>query len=128
MNKVFRLLDDEEIITKDHYWFDYNDEFVLLPSYDSCIGKKTEEKCIYEKVSLDDFRILKDDEIVNEQHFQVYRDSVGHLIMWRCYNSVGRKAEDVRKENSFLPEFNLYAREENKFNFGKFDFLKEIKL
>jgi hypothetical protein len=130
MNKeVYRLLYDEEIVTKDHYWFDYNDEFVLLPSNHPWIGKKVEYEYIYEKISLEDFRILKDDEIVNEEHFYFWRDDYCHTVMYRCYSGYhGDKASDVRKENNSLPEFNLYAKKETQINFGKFDFLKDIEL
>jgi hypothetical protein len=128
-NEAYSHLEYKEIITKDHYCFDDNDKLVLLPSNHPWIGEKAEGSYIYEKVSLDDFRTLKDDEIVNEEHFYVRR-SCGHLVMYRCYrccNIVGHKADDVRKENSSIPEFNLYAKK-TQFNFGKFDFLKDIEL
>jgi hypothetical protein len=128
-NEAYRYLDKEEIITKDHYWYHWqNDTFVLLPSNDPLIGKKADGRSICEKISLDDFRILKNDEIVNEENFYVRRDSVGYLRMLRCLRCVGHKAGYLRKANSCISEFNLYAKEENKFNFGKFDFLKEIEL
>jgi hypothetical protein len=128
MNKeAYRKLDHEEIVTKHHYWpLDY--ELVLLPSNDPYIGKKAGDLYIYEKVSLDDFRLLNDDEIITREHFFVFRYIEGYLIMCRLYNSVGRKADDVRKEDSSLPEFNLYAKKETQINFGKFDFLKDIEL
>ncbi len=129
-DEAYRKLDYEKIITKDHYRWDWqNKKLVLLPSYDSCIGKKTEERYIYEKISLEDFRLLKDDEIVNKEHFYVWRNYCGNLIMERCGNFiVGRKADDARKKCNFTPEFNLYAKKEIQINFGKFDFLKEIEL
>jgi hypothetical protein len=127
-NEAYRYLDYEEIVTKHHYCFDDNDEFVLLPSNHPCIGEKANKRLIYEKISLEDFRILNDNEIITREHFQVQRDSYGNLRMYRCCNSVGLKSDDVRKEYSSLLKFNLYAREENKFNFGKFDFLKDIEL
>jgi hypothetical protein len=128
-NEVYRRLDKEEIITKDHYWYHWqNNTFVLLPPNDPWIGKKADGRSICEKISLDDFRILKNDEIVNDEHFEVSRNQDGYLVISRCYYTVGMKAGYLRKANSCISGYNLYAKEENKFNFGKFDFLKEIEL
>jgi hypothetical protein len=127
-NQVYRKLHGE-IVTKDHYWFDWqNNKFVLLSSNYPCIGKKADGRFIREKVSLDDFRPLNNNEIVNEEHFEVWRDNCGNLIMERCDSFiVGRKADDVRKENSSLPEFNLYAKK-TQFNFETLNILKDIEL
>ena len=129
MNKeVYRYLDDEEIVTKDHYrWSWRHDTLVLLPPNDPCIGKKAGYLCIFEKVSLDDFRPLNDDEIVNKEHFYVWRNDYGNFYMYRVFRFIGHKAGDARKKYSSLPEFNLYAKK-MQINFGKFDFLKEIEL
>jgi hypothetical protein len=129
MNKeVYRYLDDEEIVTKDHYRWN-NDKLVLLPSNDSFIGKKVCFQHFYEKVSLKDFRPLNNNEIVNDEHFYFFRDSDGYLMMYRCYfRYQGRKAEDVRKANSSFPEFNLYAKKETQFNFETLNILKDIEL
>jgi hypothetical protein len=129
MNKeVYRRLDKEEIVTKDHYWYHWqNNTFVLLRSNHSSIGKKAGYLYIYEKVSLDDFRPLNDDEIVNDEHFQVQGDSYGHLRMYRCCNSVGRKADDVRKANDYLPEYKICAKK-TQFNFETLNILKDIQL
>jgi hypothetical protein len=128
MNKeAYRKLDHEEIVTKHHYWpLDY--ELVLLPSNDPYIGKKAGCLYIYEKVSLDDFRLLNDDEIITREHFFAFRYIEGYLIMCRFYNSVGRKSDDVRKEDISLPEFNLYAKKETQFNFETLNILKDIEL
>jgi hypothetical protein len=126
-NEVYRRLDKEEIITKDHYYRRNNNKFVLLPPNDPCIGKKSYGIYIFEKISLEDFRILNDDEIVNEEHFQVLRDSFGYLRMFRCLMFVGRKAIDVRKANDYLPEYNICAKK-TQFNFETLNILKDIEL
>jgi hypothetical protein len=126
-DEVYRRLDKEEIATKDHYYRN-NKKLVLLPSNHPFIGKKTEERYIFEKVSLEDFRPLNDDEIVNKEHFEVWRDDYGNLAMYSCGNFIGHKTSYLRREFSCFSGFNLYAKEENKFNFGKFDFLKDIEL
>jgi hypothetical protein len=128
MNKeAYRSLDKEEIVTKDHYqWL--NDKFVLLPFNHSWIGEKANKRLIYEKISLEDFRPLNDNEILKIEHFQVWRDSFGYLRMFRCVRSVERKAGNARKESIYVSDFNLYAKKETQINFGKFDFLKEIEL
>ena len=128
-NEVYRRLDKEEIVTKDHYWFDWqNNKFVLIPSNDPCIGKKAGYLYIFEKVSLEDFRILKDDEIVNEEHFYVWRDNRGYLRMCRCCDTVGLKAGNARNECRYMTEFNLYAKKETQFNFETLNILKDIEL
>jgi hypothetical protein len=129
MNKeAYRKLDHEEIVTKHHYWWSWrHDKLVLLPPNHSCIGKKTEGIYIYEKVSLEDFRPLNDDEIVNKEHFYVWRNDYGNFYMYRVFRFIGHKAGYLRKELSNLPEYNIYAKK-MQINFGKFDFLKEIEL
>jgi hypothetical protein len=124
-NEAYRWLDKEEIITRDHYWW-RNGKFVLLPSDYSYIGEKAEGSSIYEKISLEDFRLLKDDEIVNEEHFEVWR-SFGYLGMCRAYRFIGYKVDDVRNEHFWLSEFNLYAKK-TQFNFETLNILKEIEL
>jgi hypothetical protein len=117
MNKeAYRCLDKEEIITKDHYWYHWqNNTFVLLPPNDPLIddpliGKKADGRSIYEKVSLEDLRPLNNDEIVNEEHFFVWRSTFGHLGMCRAYLFIGYKADDARKANSSFREYNIYAK------------------
>ena len=128
-DEAYRELDKEEIITEDHYCRDRkNDKFVLLPSNHSSIGKKAGYLYIYEKVSLDDFRLLNDDEIITREHFQVWRDYCGHLLMYRCLKSVGSKAGNARKKYNPLPEFNLYSKKETQFNFETLNILKDIEL
>ncbi len=129
-NEAYRWLDKKEIITKDHYWWNWrNGKYVLLPPNHSCIGKKTEKRQIYEKISLEDFRPLNDDEIVNKEHFLVWRDSYGYLMIYRYYYCyLGRKASDVRKECRHMPEFNLYTKKKTQFNFETLNILKEIEL
>jgi hypothetical protein len=131
MNKeAYRCLDKEEIITKDHYWFDWqNNKFVLIPSNYPCIGKKAGYLYIYEKISLEDFRILKDDEIVNKEHFYVWKDDdYCNFLIYRCYSRhQGSKTSDVRKKCNSLPEFNLYAKK-TQFNFETLNILKDIQL
>jgi hypothetical protein len=128
-NEAYRILDCKEIITKDHYYRRNNNKFVLLPSDDPYIGEKADRGLIFEKISLEDFRILKDDEIVNEEHFQVLRDSFGYLRMFRCYlfSSCGKKSIDVRKDFSHIFEYNLYAKK-TQFNFETLNILKDIEL
>jgi hypothetical protein len=127
-NVVYRKLDYEKIITKDHYYRN-NKKLVLLPFNHSWIGKKTEKRQIYEKISLEDFRILKDDEIVNKEHFYVFRDDYGYLVIYRCYSDYhGEKANDVCKQCSHLTEFNLYAKQKTQFNFETLNILKDIQL
>jgi hypothetical protein len=132
-NKVYRKLDDEEIVTKHHYCFDYNGKLVLLPSNHPCIGKKVERRYIYEKISLEDFRILNDNEIITREHFQVQRDSYGYLMIYRYYYCyLGRKAGDVRKENSCNSGYNIYSKniyaKKTQFNFETLNILKDIQL
>ncbi len=128
-NEAYCQLDEEKIITKYHYCFDDNDKLVLLPSNDSFIGKKAGYLCIFEKVSLDDFRPLNDDEIVNKEHFFAFRIIYGYLIMERCYfYHLGNKAIDVRKAISHISEFNLYAKQKTQFNFETLNILKDIEL
>jgi hypothetical protein len=129
MNKeVYRYLDDEEIVTKDHYrWSWRHDKLVLLPPNDPCIGKKAGYLCIFEKVSLDDFRPLDGDEIANEEHFKVFSSTFGHLGMCRVFLFIGHKAGDIRKEYDDMPEFNIYAKK-TQFNFETLNILKDIQL
>jgi hypothetical protein len=126
-NEAYRRLDKKEIITKNHYWWN-NRKFVLLPSNHLWIGEKAEGSSIYEKISLEDFRFLKDDEIVNEENFEVWRDDYGNLVMHRCYYIVGLKTDDARKECRYMTEFNLYAKKEMQFNFETLNILKDIEL
>jgi hypothetical protein len=129
-NEVYRRLDKEEIITKNHYWR-CNGKFVLLPSDYSCVGKKVEGSSIYEKISLEDFRILDDNEIVNDEHFYVWRsyeDYCGYLRICRCLSFAGYKVGDVRNEYRHLSEFNLYAKQKMQFNFETLNILKDIEL
>jgi hypothetical protein len=129
--EVYRRLDKEEIITKDHYYRRNNKKLVLLPFNHSWIGKKVEYEYFYEKISLDDFRLLKDDEILNEEHFQVWRVSVGYLRMVRikCYFLYyGSKAGNARKANSSVREYNIYAKQKTQFNFETLNILKDIQL
>jgi hypothetical protein len=121
-DEVYYQLDCEEIIKKDHYYRN-NNELVLLPSNHPYIGKKVEYEYIFEKVSLEDFRILKDDEIVNKEHFYVWRDIHSYLIMSRCRRSVGRKAGNARNY-----EYNIYAKKKTQFNFETLNILKDIEL
>jgi hypothetical protein len=128
-NEAYRYLDKEEIITEDHYYQDWqNKKIVLIPSNDPYIGKEVSFKWIFEKVYLEDFRLLNDNEIVNKEHFLVWRDDCDHLVMCRCCDIVGHKAIDVRKANNSLPEFNLYAKQKTQFNFETLNILKDIKL
>jgi hypothetical protein len=127
-DEVYRELDKEEIITKDHYfWSLFNDKIFLLPSNYPFIGKKREGRYIFEKFYLEDFRLLNDNEIVNKKHFFVFRHNDGYLRICRCCDTVGHKAGDARKKYSSLPEFNLYAKK-TQFNFETLNILKDIQL
>jgi hypothetical protein len=127
-NEAYCQLDEEKIITKYHYCFDNNDKLFLLPLNHPYIGYKVGYLSVYEKISLEDFRPLNDNEIVNEEHFYVWRDSYGNLVMHRCYSShQGSKTSDVRKKYNSIPEFNLYAKK-TQFNFETLNILKEIEL
>ncbi len=125
--EAYRELDYEEIITKDHYCFDDNDKLVLLPLNHPYIGNKVEKRQIFEKISLEDFRLLNDDEIVNEEHFEVWR-SCDYLVISRCYYTVGSKAGNARKKYNSIPEFNLYFKKKTQFNFETLNILKDIEL
>jgi hypothetical protein len=109
-NEAYRQLDKEEIATKDHYeWF--FGKFVLLTSNHPFLGKKADGIYIFEKVSLEDFRILDDNEIVNKEHFFVYRNGFGYLRIYRCHLlDYGNKASDVREKFIDFTEFNIYAK------------------
>jgi hypothetical protein len=126
-NEAYRRLDKKEIITKNHYWW-RNGKFVLLPPNDPYIGEKADGIPIYEKISLEDLRPLNNDEIVNDEHFYVWRDDYGNLVMHRCYYIVGLKTDDARKECRYITEFNLYAKKEMQFNFETLNILKDIEL
>jgi hypothetical protein len=109
--EAYRELDYEEIITKNHYYQDWqNNKFVLIPSNHLFIGKEVSFKWIFEKVYLEDLRPLNDNEIVNKEHFEVWRDDYGNLRMAKCDSYFfGKKAGDARKECSHVPEYNIYA-------------------
>ncbi len=126
--EVYRCLDKKEIVTKNHYRWN-NDKFVLLPHNDPYIGKKVEYEYIFEKISLENLRPLNDNEIVNKEHFEVFRDDYGNLRMAKCDSYFfGKKAGDARKECSHVPEYNIYAQKKTQFNFETLNILKDIKL
>jgi hypothetical protein len=126
-NEAYRRLGQEEILTKDHYRWNHG-KFVLLSSNNPYIGKKANDRLIFEKISLADFRILKDDEIITREHFYVEKSNYGYLVIFRCHLlDYGKKSIDVRKKCSHLTEFNLYAKK-TQFNFETLNILKDIEL
>jgi hypothetical protein len=66
---------------------------------------------VYKKVSLEDFLPLRDEEIVNRNHYEAYVTDNDEFVMYSvCNNFEGLTAHDFRKENKSLKRYDIYEK------------------
>jgi hypothetical protein len=72
------------------------------------------------------YRELYKEEIITKDHYGCYSDKF--VLLPSNYPYIGKKADNARKENDDLPEYNTYAKKKTQFNFETLNILKDIEL
>jgi hypothetical protein len=115
-DEVYRCLDYEEIITKDHYFWGIGLKLNLLNPNSSYVGLRVfdSKKSFYEKLSLKDFDFLSDETIITEGHYWIFRCSLsGYLMIQEVkiffHDELNQTAGSLRKfyNSSSMNEYNL---------------------